>query len=147
MLTLAALVATLACAIFAGAAIYINVAEHPARLECGTELAATVFGPSYKRAAKMQASLAIIATVSAVAAWGLGGGLAWLLGAGLIFVVVPFTVKVIMGTNKQLLDPDRDRASDETRQLLLRWGRLHSVRSVLSLVATVLFIVLLTNLP
>lgn len=147
MLTLAALVATLACAIFAGAAIYINVAEHPARLECGTELAATVFGPSYKRAAKMQAALAIIASVSAVAAWGLGGGLAWLFGAGLIFVVVPFTVKVIMGTNKQLLDPDRDRASDETRQLLLRWGRLHSVRSVLSLVATVLFIVLLTKLP
>ncbi|PCJ47903.1 MAG: hypothetical protein COA74_10760, partial [Gammaproteobacteria bacterium] len=56
--------AVLACTLFAGAAIYINVAEHPARLECGTELAATVFGPSYRRAAAMQASLAIVAATS-----------------------------------------------------------------------------------
>ena len=42
-------VAVLAATLFAGAAIYINVAEHPARMGCGTELAATVFGPSYRR--------------------------------------------------------------------------------------------------
>jgi hypothetical protein len=46
-------VATLATALFTGAAIYINFEEHPARMECGTELAATVFGPSYRPAAVM----------------------------------------------------------------------------------------------
>src|SRR5688572_21366940 len=50
--------------LFAGAALYINLVEHPARMECGTELAATVFGPSYKRAAVMQVALAAVATIS-----------------------------------------------------------------------------------
>ena len=46
-------VAILSCALFSGAALYINIAEHPARMQCGTELATTVFGPSYHRAAAM----------------------------------------------------------------------------------------------
>jgi hypothetical protein len=33
------IIATLVCAIFAGAAIYINLVEHPARMSCGTEVA------------------------------------------------------------------------------------------------------------
>jgi hypothetical protein len=48
------ILAVVAAGIFAGAAIYVNVAEHPARLECGVSLAATVFGPSYRRASVMQ---------------------------------------------------------------------------------------------
>jgi hypothetical protein len=46
---------TLFCGLFAGAAIYVNLVEHPARMECGPELAATEFGPSYPRATVMQA--------------------------------------------------------------------------------------------
>ena len=45
--------ALVTAAAFTGAAIYVNVAEHPARLECGVSLAATVFGPSYRRASVM----------------------------------------------------------------------------------------------
>ena len=56
-------VAILSCTLFAGAALYINLAEHPARMQCGTELAATVFGPSYHRATAMQVPLALAATV------------------------------------------------------------------------------------
>lgn len=43
-------VAVLCAGIFAGAAIYINAVEHPARLSCGTELALREFGPSYRQA-------------------------------------------------------------------------------------------------
>ena len=39
---------------------YITLVEHPARMQCGTLLAATEFGPSYKRAAVMQAALAVV---------------------------------------------------------------------------------------
>jgi hypothetical protein len=132
--------ATIAAGIFAGAAIYINVAEHPARLECGTLLAATEFGPSYRRAAGMQASLAIVGSLGAVCAWLLGAGAPWLYGGTLLFVVVPFTLVAIMGTNKRLLDPALDRASDEAQHLLLRWGRLHAVRSVAGTASFVVFV-------
>ena len=118
------LIAILSCTIFAGAAIYINVAEHPARLECGVELAATVFGPSYNRAASMQASLAIVATIAGVAVTLTGGSWLWCVGAFCIFFVLPFTFLAIMPTNKQLLAPETDRSSPHTEALLKRWGIL-----------------------
>jgi hypothetical protein len=57
------LMAMLCAGLFAGAAIYISLVEHPARLECGIELAVAEFGPSYRRAAVMQASLAAVGCV------------------------------------------------------------------------------------
>ena len=134
------LIAVLACTLFAGAAIYITVAEHPARLACGTEIAATEFAPSYKRAAVMQVFLAATATLAGLARGWIGGGTLWLVASALIFAVIPFTLIAILPTNTRLLDPVRDRTSPETRELLEKWGRLHAVRSVLSLVAAVLFV-------
>jgi len=75
VLSVAQFVSTLTCILFAGAAIYINLVEHPARMSSSTEIAATVWAPSYKRATVMQASLAAISTIAAVLAWVLGGGL------------------------------------------------------------------------
>ena len=70
----------------------------------------------------------------------MGGGVVWYGAAALIFAVIPFTALVVLPTNNRLLEPGRDLASSETQQLLERWGRLHAVRSALSLVATVLFV-------
>lgn len=134
------LIALLSCSLFAGAAIYINVAEHPARLECGTELAANVFGPSYRRASVMQASLALVATVTGLTTGLNTGADLWYLGSALIFAVIPFTFIVIMPTNKLLLDPERRRTLAETHKLLRKWGHLHWARSGFSLLATVLFL-------
>ena len=77
MLT-AALLATLAAGLFTGAAVYITFVEHPARVSCGSVLAVTEFGPSYKRATVMQASLALIGASAGIARWAAGGGLGWL---------------------------------------------------------------------
>jgi hypothetical protein len=60
MLTVIEFIAVLSCTIFTGAAIYINLVEHPARMGCDTKTAATVWAPSYKRATVMQSSLAIL---------------------------------------------------------------------------------------
>ena len=139
MADLVTLIAVLACALFAGAAIYINLVEHPARLSCGTQIAATQWAPSYKRATLMQASLALVAGIAGLTRWLQSGRATWLLGALAILAVVPVTLIVIFPTNKKLLEPGRDLASTETRALLIVWGRLHAIRSVLSLIASVLF--------
>lgn len=140
MVEIAQSIAILAAGLFAGAAIYINVAEHPARMECGLPLAATVFGPSYRRAAVMQSGLALVGTVAGIVAGRLGGAEAFLVGAVLLFFVVPFTFIAIMGTNRRLLDARLERTSDEASALLVRWGRLHAVRSVAGFCSFVLFV-------
>lgn len=140
MSAILAVATVLACTLFTGAALYINLVEHPARLSCGTELAARQWAPSYKRATVMQVFLAVLATLAGVARWLRGGEALWLWGSLCIFSVIPFTVLVILPTNNKLLEPGRDQSSVETRALLETWGRLHGVRSVLSLIASLLFV-------
>ena len=140
MQVVAQFLAILCCAVFCGAAIYINLVEHPARMECGTMLAATEFAPNYRRAAVMQASLAAFGLLFSLLAWLSGAGLLWLIGGILLGLVIPYTLVVIMPTNRRLLAPNLDKGSEEARELLLHWGRLHAVRSVLSFVALVVFL-------
>ena len=137
------LLATVCAGLFSGAAIYVNLVEHPARLSCGTELAVKEFGPSYRRGTVMQASLALVGCALGIAAWARSGDRTVLIAAVLLGAVVPFTLIVLLPTNKQLLDPGLDTRSASAAELLTRWGWLHGVRSVLSLAA---FVLLLTRL-
>jgi hypothetical protein len=136
-------VAVLSASLFAGAALYITVAEHPARMRLETRMAALQWAPSYERAAWLQAPLAIVSFLSGMVVWLQGGHAGWLVAALLVGSVVPFTLVVIMPTNHRLLTSGRDLSSTETRHLLVRWGRLHAVRTALSLVGTLVYIWLL----
>lgn len=134
------LLAAFSAFLFTGAALYISLVEHPARMSLDTRTAALQWAPSYKRATTMQASLAVLSVASGVALWASTGDLTVLAAAALIGLVVPFTFLVIMPTNHKLLEPGRDLTSSDTRALLVRWGNLHWVRSVLSLLASVLYL-------
>ena len=96
------LMAILGAALFSGPAIYLNLVEHPARMECGTRLASTVFGPSYRRATVMQVILALMASVGGAGAWLTGAPWKWLLGALFILAVIPYTLLVIRPTRSVL---------------------------------------------
>jgi hypothetical protein len=133
-------VAVLACTLFTGAAVYITAVEHPSRLSCGVEAALAEWAPSYKRATLMQVPLALVAGLFGIVRGAQGGGPLWLWAAMLILAVVPFTLLAIRPTNNRLLNPRRDRRPDETLRLLKAWGRLHAVRGVLSIAASVLFV-------
>ena len=139
------ILATLAAGLFPGAALYVTVVEHPARVSCGSAVAVTEFRPSYERGPIMQASLALIGALAAMVRWGLGGQLGWLLGGLLLGAVVPFTLIVILPTTELLLDRSLDANSSESTTLLRRWGRLHAVRTAVSLVAFVAFVFLLAG--
>lgn len=145
MLSVLQFLATISSGLFAGAALYITLVEHPVRTLLDTRAAASQWAPSYQRATWMQAPLATIGLLSGVGAGVLGAGLGWLLCALLIGAVVPITFMIIMPTNQQLLDPARDLSSTETRVLLDRWGRLHTLRTVMSLLAFSGFVGLLTG--
>jgi hypothetical protein len=135
-------IAVLSCSLFTGAAVYVTFIEHPARMQCGVELAATEFAPSYRRATVLQAACAAVGLLASFAAWLAGSGFWWLVAGVLLGSVIPFTLIVILPTNKRLLSPELDRRSAEAERLLARWGRLHAVRSVLSGLALLLFLCL-----
>ncbi len=138
-MTIAALIATIAAGLFAGAAVYVTAVEHPARRACGQVLAIKEFGPSYRRAAVMQGGLAVVGLLAGLMAWYQGSGVGWLIGSILLGALVPFTLIVIMPTNRRLLDPRLDSSSSEARELLARWGRLHAVRTVVGVAVFVAF--------
>ncbi|HEY5808401.1 MAG TPA: DUF1772 domain-containing protein [Povalibacter sp.] len=145
MLQALQLIATLAATLFAGAALYINVAEHPSRMALETRTAALQWAPSYKRATLLQAPLAMLSFLSGTAVWFLGETVGWFVAALFVGAVVPFTLIVVMPTNRKLLDPARDLASAETRALLEKWNILHGVRTALSLTASITYLWLLAG--
>jgi Domain of unknown function (DUF1772) len=135
MLHVLGLVAVACCGLFAGAALYVNLVEHPARMSCGVEIALAEWAPSYRRATVMQASLAVVGGMTAVLAWASAGGLGYLVGGILLLAIVPFSLVVVFPTNKRLLDRQATREVGDAEQLLERWNALHAVRSGLSIVA------------
>jgi len=142
METLLKVIVLLSSGLFAGAALYITAVQHPARISQGALIALQEFRPNYKRAAPLQASLAVICFLCSVAVWRLTGRWAWLAGGALVGAVVPFTLAFVKSTNRLLLDATSPPKDEEAFRLLAKWARLHAVRAFLSLLG---FIVLLVQ--
>ncbi|HXV31108.1 MAG TPA: DUF1772 domain-containing protein [Sinorhizobium sp.] len=134
------LLALLTACIFFGAAIYINIAEQPARLRLDNRAALAEWGPAYRRGFEMQASLAILSGLLGAAAWWQTGNALWGLGAAVIIMNWPYTLYFIMPINKRLERTPADQASEETRQLIARWGKLHTGRSALGAIAAAIYL-------
>ena len=127
-------------AIFAGAAIYVSVAEQPARLKLDTRALLTEWKPSYERGAMMQASLAVVSGMLGIMAFLSTYDWRWLVGAALILAPWPYTMLIIMPTNKVLKATPPEQANDQTRGLVVQWGRLHWGRSALGLLAVAAYL-------
>lgn len=127
-------------AAFTGAAIYINVAEQPARLKLDERALLAEWKPSYKRGFAMQSVLAVAAGALGIIALFYDFRWQFLIGAIFILANWPFTLGVIMPTNRALMATAPDAAGGETERLIRHWGRLHAVRSLLGLIATFFFV-------
>ncbi len=127
-------------AVFTGAAIYINIAEQPARLQLDDRSLLAEWKPAYKRGYMMQASLVVVGGVLGLVAYFSDLDWRWLLGAVVLVANWPYTLFVIMPTNRRLMDTPAEAATAETRRMIGRWGMLHAGRSCLGLVASVIFL-------
>jgi Anthrone oxygenase len=125
---------------FTGAAIYINVAEQPARLGLDNKALLAEWKPSYANGFAMLASLALASALFGLLAFWLTRDWRWLAGAVLIFANWPYTLLVILPVNKRLEATAPDAANAETRALIETWGRLHAVRGALGFATMLIYL-------
>src|SRR3989454_10634363 len=77
-------IALFCCALFAGAATYVSLVEHPRLDEGEAELADTTLLASHPRPAIFQAALGVVGSLAAMLAGSTAGAVWWLAGgAGL----------------------------------------------------------------
>jgi len=132
--------ALILAAIFAGAAVYVNVAEQPARLDLDDRSLLVEWKPSYKRGFAMQAPLAIAGFLLGFLAWRQTDNWRWLLGATVLIANWPYTLIGIMPTNHKIMAIDTTQPGPEARTLVTKWGTLHAVRTALGVAATLIFL-------
>ncbi len=137
---LAGQLALISAAVFAGAALYISMVEHPARLGLDHRSLLMEWKPAYKRGTAMQAPLAIGGFVLGLAAWWQSGHLAWAVGALLMIANWPVTFFAIMPTNNKLMGIEPAMAGPESRAMIETWGSLHRVRTALGIAASIAFL-------
>ena len=140
VLILSQQLALVTAAIFSGAAIYINVAEQPARLQLDPGALLAQWKPSYARGLIMQSSLVIVSGALGVLVYLGTWDWRWLLGAVLILVNWSYTLGVVLPVNRRLEATPPESANTETRRLIETWGKLHAVRSALGLSATLIYL-------
>ncbi len=134
------IIATFAAGTFFGAAIYISIAQHPAALEAGGAMPGTFFPLMYRRAAPMQIVLAVVGSIAGLIEWYFSSALIWLLGSIALISVIPITLLLIKPVNDVLLDDQTDPTAPETLDLLVKWGRLHWIRNLVSGVSFLLYL-------
>jgi hypothetical protein len=132
--------ALIAAALFTGAAVYVNVAEQPARLALDDRASLAEWKAAYHRGFAMQGPLALIGFSLGLIAARAEMDWRWVVGAFMLLSNWPFTLIAILPTNKLLMEIPPQNAGPKSRELIKKWGGLHAVRSGLGAIATVLFL-------
>ncbi|XP_052810382.1 uncharacterized protein LOC128238464 isoform X2 [Mya arenaria] len=138
--------ATSLAGLFAGNAMYINLVDHPARMNLKTPEMRIVWKEGFHRAKRIQGTMVLIGAAAATGAWYLEENadrrLPWLLGAGLFITVWPWTLLVMIPDINRNLDENvlKNRGEAWSRDHMIRWNKQHGFRTLVSLGAFGIFL-------
>ncbi len=124
---------------FAGAAIYVNWVEQPARLALDEEALLREWGPSDSRGVALLAGFALAAAIAGLTAWFETQDVRWAYGALVAIASWPYAFFVMAPLNNQILSL-RGRDVAAARALIRQWGLIESGFAAIGLVAVVIFL-------
>jgi hypothetical protein len=136
---IAGLIALTFAAAFAGAALYVNWVEQPARLALDEEALLSEWGPSDSRGVALLAAFALAAAVAGFIAYFESQDVRWVFGALIIISTWPYAFFVMAPLNNQILSL---RGSDvgAARALVRQWGYVESGFAGIGVLAVAMFL-------
>ena len=126
-------------AVFFGIALYISVAEQPARLALADAPMLAEWQVSFQIGFVLQGTLTILAGLCGLATWWFIRDWRFLAGGVFMLANWPWTLLVIAPINTALTGIDPASVSEVSRALIQDWGQVHAARTVFALFATLLF--------
>jgi Domain of unknown function (DUF1772) len=129
------LLALALAAVFFGIALYINLAEQPARLGLEDAPLLEQWKVSFGVGFALQGSLAIAAGLAGLGAGWTQRDWRWAAAGLLMLANWPWTLVMIAPINAALLAAAPEAAGAMTRSLIEDWGVVHAGRTALSFIA------------
>lgn len=136
---LSGLLALVFASAFAGAALYVNLVEQPARLALDDASMVREWAPSDRRGFALLGGLALLAALAGLIAFGQGGDVRWLIGALVVLASWPYTYFVIVPLNNRLLAAPPAPPQADAREMVTDWGRLEWGLAALGVIASAVF--------
>jgi hypothetical protein len=134
-----AALALVVAALYSGAALFVNLVERPALLALDDRAALAAWKIALKRGAITQAPLCVIGFLLGLVAWIETHYFSDAIGSLAMLAGIPWTVAMILPTNKALQATAPEAAGARSRAMLGRWYSLHSVRTAFGLLALIAF--------
>ncbi len=135
----AGLIALVFAAAFAGAAIYVNRVEQPARLLLDDQALLSEWGPSDRRGVALLAGFALVSAIAAFVAYFDSQDVRYVFGALIIIASWPYAFFVMAPLNNQILalhGPDVGAA----RALVRQWGFVEAGFAAIGVAAVATFL-------
>ena len=126
-------------AAFAGAAVYVNWVEQPARLALDDQALLSEWAPSDSRGVALLAAFALIAAIAGLIAWFDSGDVRWAFGALIAIATWPYAFFVMAPLNNQILSL-RGKDVAAARALVRQWGFIESGFAAIGVVAVAFFL-------
>jgi Domain of unknown function (DUF1772) len=126
-------------AAFAGAAVYVNWVEQPARMALDDKALLSEWGPSDRRGVALLLAFALASAVAGFIAYFETDDVRWVFGALIVISTWPYAFFVMAPLNNQILSLKGGDVS-AARALVRQWGLIESGFAAIGVAAVAMFL-------